>query len=262
MALEPDQFAERYCLDDDAPKAPGRGTKEGKEAWKEWFELKYPDYELTSDEWKNEWRKWKHPEFKKVILTKEDIEVCEGIAAAIKAHPMVSQMFLEGESEVTLYWIDKETDIICKARPDRLNQSFPCIPDIKSTTDASLESFEGDITSYDYHISAFWYLWGAKEVYGFDFENFVYVPCEKVPPFQVTFYTADEGSLGVAEGLCRAGLTIYKDYLLNRDKAKWKGFSLEPKSAGLRPYAFNKLSNVIHAHDLHGKGLEKFVGGI
>lgn len=149
MALEPDQFAERYCLDDDAPKAPGRGTKEGKEAWKEWFELKYPDYELTSDEWKNEWRKWKHPEFKKVILTKEDIEVCEGIAAAIKAHPMVSQMFLEGESEVTLYWIDKETDIICKARPDRLNQSFPCIPDIKSTTDASLESFEGDITSYD-----------------------------------------------------------------------------------------------------------------
>lgn len=265
MCLEKSEFWNRYCLKDEAPKAPPRNTKEGKDSYAEFLSLNPEVYSLESDEWNREWLKWKHPEFKKTIISHEELEICEGIARSINNHPMVSQMTTEGDSELTLYWIDKETGILCKCRPDRTNQSFPCLVDLKSTMDASLDAFEGQITEHNYHISAYWYLWGAKEVFGMDFQNFVYIPCEKAPPYQVTFYTADEGSLSVAEGLCRAGLAIFKrwkDELQTGDwsKKNWIGYSLEPKAAGIRPYAFNKLSNVIHSHDLHGMGLEKFVG--
>lgn len=266
--LEPDQFSARYCLDIDAPVAPSRSTTEGKaefKAYKEWFIQKegidQMDFTMDADEWRARWMKWRHPSFNKIVLSAEDIKTCWAIAESVKNHPMVSQMFAEGESEVTLYWLDQETDVLCKCRPDRLNQSFPCIPDLKSTASAALDDFENDITTHDYHVSAWWYLWGAKEVFGIDFENFVYIPAEKAEPFQVTFYTADEGSLSVGEGLCRAGLAIYKKYLQESAKGEtWKGYSLEPKAAGIRPWAFNKLSQVIHSHDLHGMGLEKFVG--
>jgi hypothetical protein len=268
MVLEPDQFWARYCFFTDAPAAPGRATKEGKAEWKEYLEY-FKDkngeelrFDISSEDWKSRWMKWRHPDFKREIISSEDWEICKGIYSSVKAHPMINQMFADGDSEVSMYWIDRETNILCKARADRLNHTFPCIPDLKSTEDAGLDAFEHQITSYDYHVSAFWYLWGAKEVFQKDFENFVYVPCEKKPPYQVTFYTADEGSLSVAEGLCRAGLTIYKNYL-NESKNKkdvWTGHSLEPKSAGIRPYAFNKLSQVIFSHDLQGLGLEKFVG--
>lgn len=266
MVLEPDEFWNRYCLFMDAPEAPSRSTKEGKADYSQWL-LDHPQIaSLDNNEWKKEWMKWKYPGFKKEIIWEEDFEIVKGITESIKKHPMVSQMFADGDSELSLYWIDKETNILCKCRPDRTNQSFPCIPDLKSTMDASLDSFEHDITKYDYHVSAWWYLWGAKEVFGFDFQNFVYIPCEKKPPYAVTFYTADEGSLSVAEGLCRAGLAIYSRYLKEAvaepsvKNAVWTGYSLEPKSAGIRPYAFNKLSQVIHSHDLQNMGLEKFVG--
>ena len=264
--LEPDEFNNRYCLDVDAPCAPTRSSTEGKaefKAYKEWFLLREGldqfDFEMTSDEWKVAWMKFRHPSFKKIILSGDDIKTCWAIAKNVKAHPMVSQMFAHGESEVTLFWIDRETGVLCKCRPDRLNEKFPCIPDLKSTQSAALEDFENDITVHDYHVSAYWYLWGAREVFQKDFENFVYIPCEKSEPNQVTFYTADEGSISVAEGLCRAGLLIYKRYL---EDPAWKGYSLEPKSAGIRPWKFNQLSNVIHSHDLHGMGLEKYIGQV
>lgn len=268
MVLEPDQFWNRYCLDIDAPCAPGRSTTEGKAEWKAYKEDwktrngKEMDFDIDSDEWKSVWLKWRHPNFKKEIIPAEWVKTCTAIAENVKNHPMVHQMFAEGESEVTLYWLDPETDILCKCRPDRLNQTFPCIPDIKSTGSAALDDFENDITAHDYHVSAFWYLWGAKMVFGIDFDNFVYVPAEKEEPYLVTFYMADEGSLAVGEGLSRAGLTILKKHFQESatDPKAWKGYSLEPKAAGIRPWAFNKLSQVIHAHDLHGMGLEKFIG--
>lgn len=262
--LEADDFWNRYCKEDDCPKAPSRSTKEGKDEWKEFCAL-YPDElfgnkdGMTADQWKSEWMKWRHPSFKKIPLSSDEIETCFGIQKSVREHPMVSQMFAEGETELSMYWIDPETNILCKARTDRLNKTFPCIPDLKSTQDASLDSFENDITVHDYEVSAWWYLWGAKTVFEFDFQDFVYVPCEKHPPYQVTFYTADEGSLALGEGLCRAGLTILKRHL--DGKQEWKGFSLEPKTAGVRPWAFNKLSQVIHAQDLQGMGLEKYIGG-
>lgn len=265
MTLEPQEFWNRYCIDSEAPCPPSRATKEGKNEWREWVAHSGWLDEMTPLQWAKAWRKWRHPEFKKEPISREDIEVAVGIAESVKKHPMVSQMFLQGESEVTLYWIDKETGILCKCRPDRINYTFPCIPDLKSTTNASLEAFEGDITSYDYHVSAYWYLWGAQEVFGKDFENFVYIPCEKTPPYQVTFYIADEGSLAVGKGLCRAGIAIYQKYTFQLSKItdeekRWSGYSLEPKSVGIRPWAFNKLSQVIHAHDLQGMGLEKYIG--
>lgn len=261
--LEPDEFPKRYCNISEVPMPGGRNTKDGKDEWKAYCEQFKWDREMTPAEWSRAWRAWKHPYFHKIGLTEEELETCAKIAESIQNHPMVSQLFAHGHSEMSLYWIDEQTDILCKCRPDRLNDKFPCIPDLKSTLDASLDSFEGDITLYGYNLSAWWYLWGSKKVMGVDYGDFVYVPAEKNAPWQVTYYLADQGSLEQAEGLCRAGLLIYRRYLDQKKQGnEWTGYSLEAKSAGIRPWAFNKLSQVIHSHDLHGLGLEKYVGVI
>lgn len=266
--LEKDQFWNRYCKEGEMPLAPNRSTNTGKAHWAMYLAEHnlLPETKLEPREWQKAWLKWKYPTWTKEEISDDDADICFGIAKSVEKHPMVSQMFQEGENELSLYWIDKETDLLCKCRPDRLNHKFPCIPDLKSTEDASLDSFEADITSYGYYVSAYWYLWGAKEVSGFDYRDFVYIPAEKKPPFQVTFYRADEGSLGAGEAISMAGLKIYRRFLdTTRDGVTvphgcWTGYSLEPKSAGIRPWAFNKISQIIHEHDLHNMGLEKYVG--
>ena len=261
--LERDQFWLRYCTEDEYPIAPQRTTKEGKEAFLSWQEETGKiGVKLESNEWKHEYVKWKFPEFKKEIITDKNLEMIKSIEKSINAHDELKLILEGGESEVSYYWIDEETDILCKARADKLNYDFPCIPDLKSCEDASPEAFEGSITNYLYYVSAHWYLWGAKKVFGFDFQNFVYVPIEKPLPNQVTMYIADEGSLSLGEGLARAGLLILSDYFksIKENTPIWMGYSKEVKTIGVRPYAFNKLSEVIYKHDLQGRGLEKFIG--
>lgn len=261
--LERDKFWLRYCKESEYPQAPARNTKEGKEAYAKWQnDTGNTEAKLESDEWKVEYVKWAFPEFTKDIVTDKNLEMLKNIEASIQAHPDLSKLLSQGESEVSYYWIHPKYDLLCKARADKLNYDFPCIPDLKSCLDASPDAFEANISNYDYHVSAFWYLFGAKIVFGYDFENFVYVPIEKDAPHQVTLYPADEGSLSVAEGLCEAGLIIISDYVktLNEGKTPWTGHSRVIKSLGVKPWAFNKLSQVIHKHDLQGRGLESFIG--
>ena len=260
--LEEDLFKETYSYEyPDIPARRGE-TKKIFLAWSELYEeilVKTYGGKLTSEQWKIEFLKWKYP--KTEFISEAEIAVVDGIAENIKNHPAISKFFKDSIREASLYWIDEQTDILCKCRPDILNLKFPCIADPKSCQNAGLDEFEGDVTKRDYHLSASFYLEGAKHVFGKDLEDFIYIPCEKEPPYQVAYYPADEGSLTMGEGLYRAGLIIYKNYLdkFKQDKETWIGHSMVPKPVGIRPYAFNKLSQVIAKHDLHDQGLEKYI---
>lgn len=261
--LERDQFWLRYCEESEYPLAPLRTTKEGKETFAKWQEeTGNVGTKLESDEWKAAYVAWAFPEFKKEVISKKNLEMLEQIEKSVKTHEELSLILEGGDSEVSYFWIDDETDILCKARADKLNYDFPCIPDLKSCMDASPDAFESNITNYNYYVSAYWYLWGAKKVFNHDFVNFVYVPIEKEAPYQATLYITDEGSLSLGEGLARAGLLLFSDYFnaIKADKKVWLGHSKEIKSIGVKSWAFNKLSQVIYKHDLQGRGLEKFIG--
>jgi len=262
--LEENLYRQTYVLG--TPKVPARNTKDGKEKFKEWCELHEDLYlktyqeKMDTDQWKIEFVKWQYPDTN--FVTHAENEIIEGISKSILEHDQIAKLLKGSMREASLYWIDKETNILCKSRPDVLNLSLssPCLLDLKSCQNGGLDEFEGDVTARDYHVSASWYLWGFKEVFGMDIEHFIYVPCEKEPPYHVSYYIADEGSINIGEGLYRAGLKIYQRYLNQSKQGNvWTGHSKVAKTIGVRPWAMNKLSQVIAKHDLHNMGLEKYV---
>lgn len=267
--LENSDFWNRYFREEEVPSAPPRNTTVGKDLFKEWsimnseiLEEKYKG-KLESDQWQKEYLFHYVPELRgKNPIKRFQLEIVEGIYQSIMNHDTLPLLLKKEDCrrEVSLYWIDKETDELCKCRPDIENFKWPCILDLKSCQDAGLDAFEVDITNRDMHVSAWWYLWGASEVYEVQYDEFIYIPCEKVAPFEVNYYPADIGSLAVGEGLCRAGLKIVERHRSTTKTGTRATKSVTPKPAGIKPYAMNKLSQVIYANDLQNMNLERFLG--
>lgn len=261
--LEPDLYEKNYLTE--MPAVPAR-RGESKKIYEEWekenLDLVVDKYKgkLTSDQWAKEYMNWKNPGME--FVSPSDVEIIEGIYKSWSEHSQIQKIFTGGIAELSIYWIDKITGLLCKCRPDYLNKKWPCLADIKSCMNGGLDEFEGDITTHDYHISAAWYLWGCMEAFGFNFEDFVYVPCEKSSPYTVTFYPADQGSLDLGKGLYMAGLQLFKRHFdaIERDEKPWLGHSRKVKPAGVRPWAMNKLSQIIYKHDLQSAELEHHMG--
>lgn len=256
--LEKKEFYRRYYCLADIEQAPSRRTKAGQDAYNEWAKGQPAGtkLELSAFEWEQEHFKWKNPDFKKEYISSVELDACRGIRSSIYNHPTIPKILSE-ENEISIFWIDKDTGLLCKARPDVLNKSFPCVADVKTCTSAELADFEHDLTKYDYHLSAYWYLHGCKQVFAMDFEQFIFIACEKQPPYQVALYPIDEGALSLGEALCKAGLAIFKRFF--DGKQKWNGISTDIKTVTVRPYAYNKLQEIIYRHNLQGIGLEKYL---
>jgi hypothetical protein len=56
----------------------------------------------------------------KILLPQEQISEIEIAAAMIEKHPDLSRAFSGGHPEVSIFWIDEQTGILCKARLDYL----------------------------------------------------------------------------------------------------------------------------------------------
>lgn len=66
--------------------------------------------------------------------------------------------------ELSLFWIDEESGVKCRARIDLLVPEFEAILDWKKTRKASIETFKSDIGNFGYHISMAFYLEAVKNV--------------------------------------------------------------------------------------------------
>lgn len=265
--LENDQFFNRYFTDDQLPKAPGRNTKEGKAIFAEWSDIYFEKFtkeyagSLSSDQWQDEFAKWQKPELAHMKrVTEQELEVLKGIKENFDKHEIIQKLYCQdkGDSEITMFWIDEETGVLCKCRPDRINWDWPCVLDVKSTMDGDLDAFEGQITELDYEVSAAFYLEGVSKVTGNPIEDFIYTPVEKVAPFEVTYYIADPASIDSGKLLFKAGLEIFKRYFKNPEN--YIGFSKEAKLAGVRPYKLGMLDKVIEKHDLEDFKLKYNIG--
>lgn len=72
------------------------------------------------------------------VLTPEDVDAIQGVAASLNEHPTIQAGILRGLVEMTIVWRDPVTGIWVKSRPDMLPLDSRMIADLKSTGDASL----------------------------------------------------------------------------------------------------------------------------
>lgn len=152
IILEPDRFNDEYVC---APEV-NRQTKVGKETWANFFEENQDKTILTPDDWR------------KIHISKE----------SVMAHPVARKIFeAKGVSERSYFWVDKETGVSCRCRPDRELTNMRWFADVKTTP--SVDDFHKSTLDYGYYVQDPFYSMGYEAVTGEPLRKFVFVVIAK-----------------------------------------------------------------------------------
>lgn len=130
----------------------------------------------------------------KIPMKRADLEVIDGTAESVLAHPGARQLFTQqGDPEVSVFATDPHTGVKVRARFDFLPTTFGLgapsrvSVDLKTAADASPDGFTRSIANYNYDVQRAWYLdalhWETGET-----AEMVFVVVEKEPPYLVGVY--------------------------------------------------------------------------
>jgi exodeoxyribonuclease VIII len=191
--LEPEKLPDRYILlpDDFSPY-----TKEGKERIR-----KIQEAQLEP-------------------IKREEHEVFQGMADAVRNHPLVGPIIHTAIIEASIFWRDFTTGVKCKCRPDIMSFDLKLLADVKTASDASLNGFRKSIANFRYHCQAAHYLSGARTVSA-DFDTFLFIAVEKTPPYLVAVYELDPE--GLKRGYDQITLN-YRKYQSCLETNEWPGY--------------------------------------
>jgi hypothetical protein len=184
--LEPDRFVEAFVV---APKFDRR-TKEGKAAAEAW------EAENAG----------------KTALTAEQMAAIAQMAASIRAHAGADMLLSRGLAEMSGFWVDPESSIECKCRPDFLSvdgEAITGIVDVKTCADASTDGFSRAIATLGYDVQAAFYQDGLKALTGRTIP-FYFIAVEKDAPYAVACYKAGDEVIEVGRSKYRAALQLLR----------------------------------------------------
>lgn len=208
--LEPDSFATDYVvLPADAPRKPTSVQRNAK---------KPSDDTIAAINW---WDAFNDEHKNRRIIDREDYESIVTIQRNVRNHPAAKVLMTEGEAELSVYWTDAETGVLCKCRPDFMSYKHNAMIDVKSTEDASPAAFQRSIFNYGYHVQAAWYLDGFTAATGTAPKAFVFAAFEKSRPHATAFYYADNDMIEIGRKLYRERLAIYAQCLASN---RWHGY--------------------------------------
>lgn len=143
LLLEPDKFKERFII---APEF-NRRTNAGKEEEKAF---------LASCS-----------ELGKTIMSAEEGRKLQLMRESVFAHPDARWLLeQDGICEGSIYWTDRETDELCRIRPDKKLSHHPILVDVKKVED--MARFERHIEEFRYHVQDAMYSDGFRQIYGDD----------------------------------------------------------------------------------------------
>lgn len=151
MLLEPQRYKRDFVV---MPKFGQK--KEDKTAKAEWLEEHKDKQIITTDE------------DKKLSLMFE----------SVMAHPAARKLIeSEGIAEQSHYWIDEDTGVLCKCRPDRNICNTPILMDIKTAD--TMDKFKFALEDYRYFVQAPFYLDGYNSSTGEQKDTFVFLIIQK-----------------------------------------------------------------------------------
>lgn len=130
------------------------------------------------------------------ILAREQ-ETITAMAAAIEAHQTARLLLDRGEimPEMSLFWVDDETGVWCRARVDAVKlRGRVMVVDYKTTRSADPDQFARDAANLGYHIQDAQYEQGVMHVLGDAECDFLFLAQEKEPPYVVSVFQLDRAA--------------------------------------------------------------------
>ncbi len=174
----------------------------------------------------------------KTILTPAQWRDVRGMRDAALEHPKLAKLLTDprGKAEQSVYWIDEETGVLCRCRPDLWVSDI--ILDLKTTEDARPSVFERSVEKFRYYVQAAFYMDGiaAAEKQGGLPEglqvpkHFLFGALEKKAPYLNGVYMLDAEAVEIGRREYREDLNTYAHCL---STGEWPGYGDQIQSISL-----------------------------
>lgn len=206
LILEPETFEQFYAV---GPEVT-RSTK----VWKE-FEASNPG---------------------RMCIKPSELEPARLQATSVRSHPRLGQLLSAGRAEVSAYWTDLETGVLCRCRPDWVHTSTlgAILVDVKTCGDARPEEFTRQIARMGYHRQAAWYSEGYAQASGEDVIGFIFAAVEDKWPYACSAVMLDDESLARGAEQNRALVRLYAQCM---ERGEWPAYSQEIEVVNLPAWA-------------------------
>lgn len=178
----------------------------------------------------NRYKEWKHALMLenegKIFVTGNLLTSVLRMREAVYSHPSAKDLLTDFTAEQTFMWVDPETGVMCKCRPDAVKNDGKIILDIKSTEDAG-EAFAKSVFNYRYHVQAPFYMDGFEAATGIRPEWFIFIAVEKNPPYDVVVYYTPADVMEFGRNEYKNDLRRFKEC---KQSGIWPGYSsiIEP----------------------------------
>lgn len=209
------------------------GTNVSRHAMAEWLNANGVSVQL----WSDVKAEWEESNGHRTVLSEEEYHQVVAMRDAVMKHPAARNLLRQkGVAERSVYWVDPETGVLCRCRPDWWVPSKGLLVDVKTTDDASPEAFGRSVMKWSYHRQHPYYVDGcnnAIEQAGLDLPEqryFVFVVVEKAPPYNVAVYTLDDDSITIGTAEVRESLNTYAEC---QASGEWPAYSPRVQTVSL-----------------------------
>lgn len=165
-----------------------------------------------------------------IPLKPAEYEQVHAMADALRRHPIASVLFdpARGKPEQSLFWRDRQTGVMRRARFDWLPDARSgrlIIPDYKTCRSAEPSALARAVEDFGYHQQDDWYRAAARALNLADeTAAFVFVCQEKTPPYLVTVVEMDAEARRIGAARNRRALEVFAECT---ETGVWPGYSDE-----------------------------------
>lgn len=145
-------------------------------------------------------------------------------AAAVHALPDVRDLLRTGHSELSAFWTDEQTGVMCRCRPDwtaQINDTDVILIDGKTYSSADPREFERQVYRKGYHRQDAHYSEGYARASGMNVVGFVFVSMESDYPNAASACVIDEPGRAIGRAEVRRLVDLFAQ--CDRDNV-WPGF--------------------------------------
>lgn len=149
----------------------------------------------------------------------------------------MADILANGWPEVSAYWIDPDTGVRCRCRPDwvhPINKRQVILLDVKTFGDASDREFSRQVSRMRYHVQDAFYSEGFAQASGLEVVAFIFVVVEDKYPHAAASYRLGDDSRFEGLDQCRQLLDIYAEC---QKTGVWPGYSSKTKVVDMPAYA-------------------------
>ena len=133
----------------------------------------------------------------RTILTMDENRKAYSMADSVHACRAASvSLDLASHREYSMRWKCPATGLLARGRPDAYSSVDNIIVDLKTAADASPNGFARSVANYKYHVHAYAYMTGLRELGHVDDEcAYLIVAVESTAPYAVGVYSLDRSDI-------------------------------------------------------------------